>query len=67
MRRRSFNVLFSVCVENYPFAGQNIAYRRNSAEYEEKKSTTKEMITAWFNEYVDASMSDIKFIHLFNK
>lgn len=43
----------------FPYAGQNIARRGNSRDYENTKDSIERMINSWFTEYEDADMSYI--------
>lgn len=43
----------------FRYAGQNIAWRGNTAEYEKLQDSIREMIKTWFVEYKDADMSYI--------
>lgn len=51
---------FIMCLEKYPYAGQNLARRYNNIDYEDKDIAIEEMITKWFGENKDADMSYIK-------
>lgn len=46
--------------DKFPYAGQNLARRGNSQDYEVTASALKFMITDWFLEYKDANMSYIQ-------
>lgn len=46
--------------DKFPYAGQNLARRGNTLDYEETASAIKFMITDWFLEYKDANMSYIE-------
>lgn len=43
----------------FPYAGQNIARRGNTRDYEKVPEAVERMTNAWFGEYVDADMSYI--------
>lgn len=43
----------------FKYAGQNIARRGNSLEYENTDKAIERMVLDWFNEYPDANMSYI--------
>lgn len=58
-----FYFLFERYSEKYPYAGQNIARRGNTRDYEKLKPSILKMIKAWFIEYKDADMSYIKSYH----
>lgn len=43
----------------FPYAGQNIARRGNSRDYEKTKDSIEQMVNSWFTEYKDGDMSYI--------
>lgn len=48
------------CVEKYPQAGQNIAFRASTKEYEDDNTAASKMIFKWFSEFQDTDMNVIK-------
>lgn len=45
--------------EQFKYAGQNIARRGNTRDYENTDDAIEYMVMDWFNEYPDANMSYI--------
>lgn len=45
--------------DKFKYAGQNIARRGNTRDYEDSKDAIEHMVMDWFNEYADANMSYI--------
>lgn len=43
----------------FPYAGQNLGVRSNTADYEDKSSVIKNVINAWYDEIKDAKSSNI--------
>lgn len=52
-------LIFLNCADQYPWAGQNIAYRGNTGGYEDPNLSIQQMIDSWFSEYKSANMNNI--------
>lgn len=52
-------LIFSNCADQYPWAGQNIAYRGNTGGYEDPNLSIQHMVDSWFLEYKSANMNYI--------
>lgn len=56
-------ILTIAYLEKFPYAGQNIARRGTTDDYENPDAAIAEMMIDWFTEYKNADMSYIKSFH----